>query len=233
VREKWHLIGQCLSKICSKRCSWSNVEVRAAAANVCNFTTVAEEAIVYWLFVSEGEDWLKEFQRKETQKDSSVGEGEEFSNSGSQRKKCGTHKSIEYLKHWYQLRELVQERRDNREISESWDDAWREFACEEIALKKNKKGTRKRSIKDVLPKFEDVLGVGKPQGRFSSGIVLDVFFRHCRLRYFWISMVCCRDYTNNVIVKMIIFVSENVSGAFLETFGKSPQRNRGCFWKNP
>jgi hypothetical protein len=33
-------------------------------------------------------------------------------------------------------------------------------------------------------------------------------------------MVCCRDYTNNVIVKMIIFVSENVSGAFLETFGK-------------
>jgi hypothetical protein len=33
-------------------------------------------------------------------------------------------------------------------------------------------------------------------------------------------MVCCRDYTNNVIVKMIIFVSENVSYAFLETFGK-------------
>jgi hypothetical protein len=179
VREKWHLIGQCLSKICSKRCSWSNVEVRAAAANVCNFTTVAEEAIVYWLFVSEGEDWLKEFQRKETQKDSSVGEGEEFSNSGSQHKKCGTHKSIEYLKHWYQLRELVQERRDNREISESWDDAWREFACEEIALKKNKKGTRKRSIKDVLPKFEDVLGVGKPQGRFSSGIVLDDDLQLC------------------------------------------------------
>jgi hypothetical protein len=40
------------------------VEVRAAAPNVCKFTTVAEEAIVYWIFVSEGEDWIKEFKAK-------------------------------------------------------------------------------------------------------------------------------------------------------------------------
>jgi hypothetical protein len=134
VLEKWHLIGQCLSKICSKRCSWSNVEVTAAVANVCNFATVTKR-----FFVTESEDWVKEFQRKETQKASSVGEGDEISNSGSQHKKCGTHKSIEYLKHWYQLCELVQGRHAKRGISESWYDSWREFACEEITLKKNKK----------------------------------------------------------------------------------------------
>jgi hypothetical protein len=37
--------------------------------------------------VTESEDWVKEFQRKETQKASCVGEGDEISNSGSQRKK--------------------------------------------------------------------------------------------------------------------------------------------------
>jgi hypothetical protein len=34
------------------------------------------------------------------------------------------------------------------------------FAEEELENKKNKKKTRKRKVKDVLPKFEDVLGVG-------------------------------------------------------------------------
>jgi hypothetical protein len=121
--------------------------------------------------VTESEDWVKEFQRKETQKASSVGEGDEISNSGSHGKKCGTHKLIEeYLKHWYQLCKLVQGRHAKREISESWYDSWREFACEEITLKKNK---------DVLPKFEDVFGGGKTQGRFSSGIVLDTDLQLC------------------------------------------------------
>jgi hypothetical protein len=40
------------------------VEVRAAAPNVCTFTTVAEEAIIFWIFVSEGEDWIQEFKAK-------------------------------------------------------------------------------------------------------------------------------------------------------------------------
>jgi hypothetical protein len=138
-----------------------------AAANVCNFTTV--EAVVYWLFVMEREDWVNEFQKKESQKASSVGKGDEISNSGSQRKNCGTHKSIEYLKRWYQLCKLVQGQHAKREISELWYDAWREFACEEITLKNNKKG-----------KFEDVLGVGKAQGIFSSGIVLDDDLQLCK-----------------------------------------------------
>lgn len=180
LRELWRLIGQCLSRVCSKRCSWSNVEVRAAAPNVCNFTTVAEEVVVYWLFVSEGEDWVNEFQTKETQPHSGTG-GEDgiSSNSGSQRKKSGTHKSIEYLKHWYQLRSLVEERRAKRGISESWDDAWRQFANEDIEMTKKKKGTRKRSIKDVLPTFEDVLGVGETLSSYSSGIVLDDDLQLC------------------------------------------------------
>jgi hypothetical protein len=44
-QEKWKLVGQwCLSRVCSKRCSWwSKLDVRAAAPIVCNFTTVAEE----------------------------------------------------------------------------------------------------------------------------------------------------------------------------------------------
>jgi hypothetical protein len=68
VREKWLLIGQCLSRVCSKRCTWSDIEVRASASNVCDYTMVAEEAIIYWLFVSKGKEWLHEFEASEGRK---------------------------------------------------------------------------------------------------------------------------------------------------------------------
>jgi hypothetical protein len=55
---------------------------------------------------------------------------------------------------------LVKKKRENKEISEAWDNAWMAFAIEELESKKEKKNEKKRKIKDVLPKFEDVLGVG-------------------------------------------------------------------------
>jgi hypothetical protein len=171
VREKWRLTGQCLSRVCSKRCTWSDLEVRANAPNVCDYTTGAEEAIVLWLFVSEGEDWLLEFNKKN-------GQGKDHENdaettSTSHRKKNGQHKTLSFLKHWWQLKTLVKARRLNRDISEKWDEAWKLFACEELELKKNKKGVRKRSIRDVLPTFEDVLGVGESEGDYTSGLEID------------------------------------------------------------
>jgi hypothetical protein len=77
------------------------------------------------------------------------------------------------LKHWWQLKTLVKARRLNRDISEKWDEAWKLFACEELELKKNKKGVRKRSIRDVLPTFEDVLSVGESEGDYTSGLEID------------------------------------------------------------
>jgi hypothetical protein len=158
--EKWKLVGQCLSRVCSKWCSWSKLEEQAAASNVCNFTTVAEEAIVYWIFVMEGEGWLKE--AKGVQGNDS--DEEDGTNSGitntSACKKCGQHKTVTHLDHWRQLFGLVKTKCENRSISESWDNAWMTFVAEELEYKKNKKMTRKRKVKEVLPKFEDVLGVG-------------------------------------------------------------------------
>lgn len=174
VQEKWRLIGQCLSRVCSKRCTWSKVEVRANAPNVCDYTTVAEEAIVYWLFVSEGKDWLSEFN---TSKDHSKDHDDDDTTSTNQRKKSGQHKTLSYLKHWWQLKSIVKSRRLNRGISEKWDEAWKHFACEELELKKNRKGGRKRSIRDVLPKFEDVLGVGDSlEGIYTSELEIDENF---------------------------------------------------------
>jgi hypothetical protein len=43
LQEKWCLIGQCLSRVGSKRCTWSDLEVRASAANVCDYTTLVQE----------------------------------------------------------------------------------------------------------------------------------------------------------------------------------------------
>jgi hypothetical protein len=141
------------------------VEVRAAAPNVCKFTTVAEEAIVYWIFVSEGEDWIQEFKAKTTKnflepdnKEDHNTEGD--ANTSASRKKNGQHKTVTYLPHWRQLFGLVKTKRENRGISDGWDNAWMAFAIEELECKKEKKCTKKRKIKDVLPKFEDVLGVG-------------------------------------------------------------------------
>jgi hypothetical protein len=50
VQEKWQLIGQCLSRVCSKHCTWSDLEVWVNAPNMCDYATGAEEAIMYWLF---------------------------------------------------------------------------------------------------------------------------------------------------------------------------------------
>jgi hypothetical protein len=172
LREKWKLVGQCLSRVCSKRCSWSKLEVRAAAANVCNFTTVAEEAIVYWIFVTEGEGWLKEAKGVQgNDADEEEGTVSGMTNTSS-RKKCGQHKTATHLEHWRQLFCLVKTKRDNRSISESWDNAWMTFAAEELEYKKTKKMTRKRRVKDVLPKFEDVLGVGSAAIESSSAYEL-------------------------------------------------------------
>jgi hypothetical protein len=170
VQEKWRLIGQCLSKVCSKRCTWSDLEVRASAANVCEYTTPAEEAIVYWLFVSEGDAWLQEFEGENGKNKVSDDSG---TANTTQRKKCGKHKTLCYLKHWWQLRSIVKSRRHSRDISGKWDEAWKVFACEELNLKNNTRVSRKRSIQDVLPKFEDVLGVGESEGDYTSGLEIE------------------------------------------------------------
>lgn len=141
IREKWKLVGQCLSRMCSKRCSWSKLEVRAAAANVCQFTTVAEEAIIYWIFVTEGNGWLNEVQGVVLENDSDEEDGTigGTTNVSTGRKKCGQHKTVSHLEHWRQLFGLVKTRRENRGISESWDNAWMTFAEEDLENKKNKK----------------------------------------------------------------------------------------------
>lgn len=180
VQEKWRLIGQCLLRVCGKRCTWWKLEVRASEANVCTFTTVAEEAIVYWLFVTEGEDWVKEFQGDDRRDDNDDGDTME-SNSSAQRKKCGKHKTLTYLKHWWQIKTFVEARRQKREISSGWDEAWRLFAEEEIELKRNRRVKRKRTSKDVLPTFEDVMNVGESEGTITSSVVLEEDFqRICR-----------------------------------------------------
>jgi hypothetical protein len=138
--------------------------VRAAAPNVCTFTTIAEEAIIYWIFVSEGEDWIQEFKDKKKNilkpEDDEDNNTDGDINTNASRKKNGRHKTVTYFPHWRQLFGLVKKKRENREISEAWDNAWMAFAIEELESKKEKKNEKKRKIKDVLPKFEDVLGVG-------------------------------------------------------------------------
>jgi hypothetical protein len=171
LQEKWRLIGQCLSRVCSKKCTWSDVEVRASAPNVCDYTTVAEEAIVYWLFVSEGEYWLIEFNCKNGGVNNHDIDAD--TTSTAQRKKCGQHKTLSFLKHWWQLKVVVKSRRQNRGISEKWDEAWQIFAGDELKIKKNKKGGRKRTIRDVLPTFEDVLGIGDSEGDYTSGLEIE------------------------------------------------------------
>jgi hypothetical protein len=168
VREKWKLIGNCLAKVCTKRCSWSELEIRATEANVCTYTTNAEEAIVYWLFVSEGDDWVQDFKNKNNEEvlEDESGNNATEASERSQRKKCGKHKTLAYLKHWWQLRSLVEARRNNREISQGWDEALKSFACEDLENKKTKRVRCKRTIKDVLPSFEDVLGVGEQEGTY-------------------------------------------------------------------
>jgi hypothetical protein len=167
VQDKWKLIGNCLSKVCTKRCSWSDLEIRAMEANVCTYTTNAEEAIVYWLFVLEGNDWVRDFKHKNNEEIfGESGNNATEASERSQRKKCGKHKTLAYLKHWWQLRSLVEARCKNREISQGWDEALKSFACEDLENKKTKRVRRKRTIKDVLPSFEDVLGVGEQEGTY-------------------------------------------------------------------
>jgi hypothetical protein len=114
--------------------------------------------------VSEGEDWIKEFKAKKKNysepEDNEDEETDGDANTSKSRKKNGQHKTVTYLPHWRQLFGLVKNKRENREISDGWDNAWTSFAIDELECKKEKNCTKKRKIKDVLPKFEDVLGVG-------------------------------------------------------------------------
>jgi hypothetical protein len=143
VREKWRVIGQCLSRVCSKRCTWSDLEVRANAPNVCDYMTGAEEAVVYWLFVSEGKEWLIEFKRMNGHRNKNVDSDDTVATSTSQHKKSGQHKTMSFLKHWWQLKTIVKAHRQKRDISEKWDEAWKLFACEELELKKIREGVGK------------------------------------------------------------------------------------------
>jgi hypothetical protein len=98
---------------------------------------VAEEAIVYWLFVSEGEYWLIEFNCKNGGINNHDIDAD--TTSTAQRKKCGQHKMLSFLKHWWQLKVVVKSRCQNRGISEKWDEAWQIFAGDELELKKKKR----------------------------------------------------------------------------------------------
>jgi hypothetical protein len=135
--------------------------VRAAGANVCSYTYVAEEAIVYWLIVSEEEGWFSAFEKKYVLMDHGGDMDEVDDSTGrKQRKKRGTHKTQQFLKHWWQLKAVYAARRQNREISTDWDVAWMKFAVEELESKNNKKQKHKQKHVDVLPSYEDVLGIG-------------------------------------------------------------------------
>jgi hypothetical protein len=133
---------------------------------------VAEEAIVYWLFVSEGEYWLIEFNCKNGGVNNH--EIDADTTSTAQRKKCGQHKMLSLLKHWWQLKVVVKSRRQNRGISEKWDEAWKIFAGDELELKKVRKGVGRE--RDVLPIFEDVLGIGDSEGDYTSGLEIEEDF---------------------------------------------------------
>jgi hypothetical protein len=64
-------------------------------------------------------------------------------NTSAMRKKNGQHKTVTYFPHWRQLFGLVKNKRENREISEAWDNAWMAFAVEELESKKEKKNAQK------------------------------------------------------------------------------------------
>jgi hypothetical protein len=109
------------------------------APNVCDYTTGAEEAIVYWLFVSKGKEWLMEFHsNKNVDSNDTV-----TTSTRSQHKKSGYHKMLSFLKHWWQLKTIVKARHQKHNISEKWDEAWKLFAYEELELKKIRKGVGK------------------------------------------------------------------------------------------
>jgi hypothetical protein len=164
VREKWRFIGQCLARICTKSCSWLDIVVRAAGVNECNYTYVAEEAIVYWLFVSKEEGWFSTFEQKYVLMDGDDMDEVDDSIGRTQHKRCGTHKTHQqFLKHWWQHKAVYKARRENREISKEWDAAWMKFAAEELEMKNNKKQKHKQKHVDVLPSYEDVLGIGETE----------------------------------------------------------------------
>jgi hypothetical protein len=98
---------------------------------------------VYWLFVSEGKEWLMEFKIK----NGHINNGDSddtVTTSTSKRKKSGQQKTLSFLKHWWQLKTIVKARRHQRDISEKWDEAWKLFACNELELKKKiRKGVGK------------------------------------------------------------------------------------------
>jgi hypothetical protein len=65
--------------------------VRAAGANVCNYTHVAEEAIIYWLLITEEEGWFSAFETKYLLLGGiDMGDGDDDTGP-TKRKKCGTH----------------------------------------------------------------------------------------------------------------------------------------------
>jgi hypothetical protein len=81
----------------------------------------------------------------------------------TQQIRCGTHKMQQFLKHWWQLKVVYTAWRQNREISNEWDVVWMKFAAEELEMKNNKKQKHKWKHVDVLPSYEDVLGIGETE----------------------------------------------------------------------
>jgi hypothetical protein len=114
-----------------------------------------------------------ELNRKNGHSNKNVDSNDTVTTSKSQRKKSGQHKMLSFLKHWWQLKTIVKAHHQKCNISKKWDEAWKLFVCEELELKKNKKGGWKRMIRYVLPTFEDVLGIGKSEGDYTSGLEVD------------------------------------------------------------
>jgi hypothetical protein len=118
---------------------------------MCNYIFVAEEAIVYWLFVSEEEGWFSAFEQKWYVLVMGGDDTDEVDNSTgrTQHPRCGTHKTQLLLKHWWQLKAVYKAWQENRVISKEWDAAWMKFAAGELEMKNNKKGKRKQKHVDV------------------------------------------------------------------------------------
>lgn len=156
MEEKWRLIGDCMVRVCSKHCTWRKLSIRAEADDACKFVTPAEEAVVYWLFTSEGKDWVQGFQDQIMQ-DGVGGIGEQ---KGSKKRK-GIHKTREYRIHYAKLVDIVAESRKSCH-SREWDKALQGYALKELEAKEKNKQRRKQSLKSVIPTFDkenDVLGL--------------------------------------------------------------------------
>jgi hypothetical protein len=171
MQEKWKLIGDCMVRVCSKHSTWRKLSIRTEAEDVCKFVTTAEEAVVYWLFLSEGKDWVDGFQ------DILVDNSEKITGEDSKpKKKKGMHKTREYRVHYAKLVSIVAESRRSCHSSE-WDKAIQGFAIEEMNQKERNKKKRKQDLRSVIPSFDkenDVLGLSTSSAEsMSLNLVID------------------------------------------------------------